>query len=66
MSGEKIVYELTDVKISGVKGEPDTLVLAMCSGRKDTYFEMTVADLAGLAKRLGHTAQLLQSSGGRT
>ena len=66
MSGEKIVYTLTDVNISGVKGEPDTLVLAMYSGRKDTYFEMKVADLASLAKRLGHTALLLQSSGGRS
>ena len=66
MSGEKIVYALTDVEISGVKGEPETVVLTMCSGRKDTYFEMTIADLAGLAKRLGHTAQLLQNTGGRT
>ena len=66
MSGEKIVYALTDVEVSGVKGEPDTVVLAMCSGRKDTYFEMKVCDLASLAKRLGHTAKLLQNTGGRT
>ena len=63
MNDEMTIYTLTEAQISRVRTEPDTVILAMSAGRNVTHYAMTVADLAGLSKRLSDDVTLLQGGG---
>ena len=56
-----LIYTLTEARISRVRDEPDTVILAMAAGKTVTHYAMTVADLAGLSKRLSDDVKLIKA-----
>ena len=61
MSGEMTIYTLTEARVSRVRCEQDTVILTMRSGQHQMHYEMNLASLEGLAKRLRADVKLIKA-----